>query len=110
MVDPKKTAVKEDEEPVTAEALERRGKRWAANFLKREPSPRLLHQLLDKLLSPLKPISDENLVEWMRWIMAADKTPEEFAEQGEFSESFKVFTCTEFYVWCFFVVISGVAV
>ncbi|KAF0289185.1 E3 ubiquitin-protein ligase Ubr3 [Amphibalanus amphitrite] len=81
MVDPKKTAVKEDEEPVTAEALERRGKRWAANFLKREPSPRLLHQLLDKLLSPLKPISDENIVEWMRWIMAADKTPEEFAEQ-----------------------------
>ena len=85
MVDPKKTAVKEEEEPVTAEALERRGKRWAANFLKREPSPRLLHQLLDKLLSPLKPISDENIVEWMRWIMAADKTPEEFAEQGGFA-------------------------
>lgn len=82
MVDPKKTAVKEEEDPVTAEALERRGKRWAAQYLKRQPSPRLLHQLLDKLLSALKPI-DDNVVEWLRWLMAADKTPEEFAALGE---------------------------
>lgn len=83
MVDPKK--VKEDvETAVTAELLERHGKLWAARYLRSQPPscrPQLLRQLLGRVLSPLKPITDESTVDWLRWLMSGEHSPEAFAEQ-----------------------------
>lgn len=85
MVDPKK--VKEDvETAVTAELLERHGKLWAARYLRSQPPscrPQLLRQLLGRVLSPLKPITDESTVDWLRWLMSGEHSPEAFAEQGQ---------------------------
>ncbi|XP_058794286.1 E3 ubiquitin-protein ligase Ubr3 isoform X2 [Phymastichus coffea] len=71
----------------SAQVLLSKGKRIAANHIYQEFSnsgrsagePSNLTQILDILLSPTKPIDDWETIDWMKWLMAGGRTPDEFA-------------------------------
>ena len=48
----------------------------------RKEDHKLLNHLLDNLLDPRKPISDAETIDWIRWLLASGRTPDEFAELG----------------------------
>lgn len=45
---------------------------------------KLLDDMLDVLLNPYDAISEANNLEWLRWLMAGGKTPDEFSSAGKF--------------------------
>ena len=70
-----------------AQVLMRKGKRGAAVYVKAECSrttdPQQLNELLDTLLNPQKPIDELETVDWIKWLIAGGKTPDEFASTGQ---------------------------
>ncbi|CAM1322004.1 UBR3 (predicted) [Pycnogonum litorale] len=63
--------------------LIRKGKRNAASYLQAEclqseNTPQLF-ELLSFLLDPDKPIDDWETIEWLRWLMAGGRTPDDFS-------------------------------
>ncbi|KAG1697720.1 E3 ubiquitin-protein ligase Ubr3 [Nymphon striatum] len=62
----------------------RKGKKNAAEYVLSECQnsaeyPKYLNEMLDILLDPLKSIDDWEMLEWLRWLMAAGRPPEEFS-------------------------------
>ena len=44
----------------------------------------LLHQVADSLLNPKEKIDKLEVIEWIKWLLAAGKNPEEFSKEGNF--------------------------
>ncbi|KAK8389615.1 hypothetical protein O3P69_008957 [Scylla paramamosain] len=79
---------------LTAQLLLKKGKRYAASYLKdeclRNLSPddseaphaqgrgEFLDLVLTMLLNPAMPMKDWDTVDWLKWLMAGGKTPDEF--------------------------------
>lgn len=61
-----------------------KGKKGAAVHLKNCQSPESLFEFLDNyVLHYEQCIKNIESTEWIKWLMAGGKTPEEFAAQGE---------------------------
>ncbi|XP_031787991.1 E3 ubiquitin-protein ligase Ubr3 isoform X1 [Nasonia vitripennis] len=74
----------------SAQVLMNKGKRAAAAWIydqcshaasseQSSISPDMLKELLDILLSPSKPIDDWETIDWCKWLMAGNRSPDEFA-------------------------------
>lgn len=73
--------------PNDVEVLFKKGKKAAAAFIHSEcvnsPSEhKMLLSICDALFDPRKPISDWDTIDWIRWIIAGGKNPDEFAKDG----------------------------
>lgn len=68
--------------PLVQQVLDR-GKKGAADYLKNCHSPELLYEVLDRILSHEIFINDEESIDWIKWLMAGGKTPDEFAALGK---------------------------
>ncbi|XP_049861948.1 E3 ubiquitin-protein ligase Ubr3 isoform X1 [Schistocerca gregaria] len=66
-----------------AHVLMKKGKRGAAAYVHADcsnsSSPQHLSELLDIILNPGKPIEEWETIDWIKWLMAGGKTPDEFA-------------------------------
>lgn len=69
--------------------LLRKGKRIAISYIisdcLQNDNPEnaiLLHQVADSLLNPRDAIEKPENIEWIRWLLAAGKNPDEFAKEG----------------------------
>lgn len=74
-----------------AEGLFKKGKRKSASSIQvecarhdKQDDHKQLNQLLDILLDPRKPISDSENLDWLKWLIAGGKSPEEFAQSGKY--------------------------
>ncbi|RWS24069.1 E3 ubiquitin-protein ligase UBR3-like protein, partial [Leptotrombidium deliense] len=73
------------------DSLLRKGKKVASSLVltqcsklqDKHESP-LLSQFCDFLLDPRKNISDNEIIDWLRWIISVGMTPEEFATEGKY--------------------------
>ncbi|XP_076360822.1 ubr3 ubiquitin ligase isoform X3 [Tachypleus tridentatus] len=69
---------------VDVTSLIKKGKRGAASYFQAEcqrtNNPRSLHDLLDIIIDPSKPIDDWETIDWCRWLMAGGKTPDEYSQ------------------------------
>lgn len=90
----------------SVDGLIKRGKRKSASTVQAEcaRSPRnedrkVLNQLLDILLDPRKSISDQENVDWLKWLVAGGYAPDEFAVLGTYR--LFVFDCTILTNYCF---------
>ncbi|XP_059475456.1 E3 ubiquitin-protein ligase Ubr3-like [Neocloeon triangulifer] len=67
----------------SAHVLMKKGKRAAATYVHSEcaqtPIPKNLHELLDLILKPSKPIDEWEAIDWCKWLMAGGRTPDEFS-------------------------------
>lgn len=70
----------------SAHVLMKKGKRAAATYVLSEcaqtPTPKNLHELLDLILKPSKPIDEWETIDWCKWLMAGGRTPDEFSAIG----------------------------
>lgn len=73
------------ERPFFVQQILDRGKKGAADYLKNCGSPELLYQVLDRILSYEVIINDEESIDWIKWLMAGGKTPDEFATLGKYN-------------------------
>lgn len=75
-----------------AKVLMSKGKRATASYIysdcTNKTSPQHLNEVLDNLLNPVKPIEDWETIEWCKWLMAGGRTPDEFANIGNFDITF----------------------
>nr|XP_018904322.1 PREDICTED: E3 ubiquitin-protein ligase UBR3 isoform X2 [Bemisia tabaci] len=66
-----------------AHVLMKKGKRGAAAYVHSDcaikGSNRLLNEVLDILLNPRKSINEWETIDWLKWLMAGGKTPDEFS-------------------------------
>lgn len=66
--------------------LKQQGKKATATSIFQELSANghseTLNIMLDDLLSPDKPITESDNIEWCKWIIASGKSPNEFSIQG----------------------------
>ncbi|KAI1295772.1 E3 ubiquitin-protein ligase UBR3 [Halotydeus destructor] len=74
-----------DYEP--SDGLLKKGKKTTAKNVQTECSKsdkkedhKQLNQLLDQLLDPRKPISDSEIIEWLRWLIAGGSSPDDYAQ------------------------------
>ncbi|XP_071532346.1 E3 ubiquitin-protein ligase Ubr3 isoform X3 [Panulirus ornatus] len=75
---------------LTAQVLLKKGKRYAAKFIRDEclrnmspeetqaPRTQVLGELLDLLLNPAMHIKNWDTIDWLKWLMAAGRTPDDF--------------------------------
>ncbi|XP_042224390.1 E3 ubiquitin-protein ligase ubr3-like [Homarus americanus] len=75
---------------LTAQVLLKKGKRYAAKYLRDEclrnlspgdlqtPRTQVLGELLDLLLNPAMRIKNWDTIDWLKWLMAAGRTPDDF--------------------------------
>lgn len=77
------------------DVLLRKGKRIAISYIisdclqnENPENAKLLHQVADSLLNPCESIDKLEIIEWMRWLIAAGKNPDEFAKEGTFYTHF----------------------
>ena len=76
----------------SAQVLMNKGKKGAAAYIYAEfanvdrafESNQHLNDLLDILLSPHKPINDWETLDWIKWLMAGGRTPDEFSTTGDY--------------------------
>lgn len=70
-----------------AHVLMKKGKRGAAAYVHSDcaikGSNRLLNEVLDILLNPRKSINEWETIDWLKWLMAGGKTPDEFSNLGK---------------------------
>lgn len=66
---------------IAATVLMKKGKRGAADYV--HANPQHLNELLDLILNPKKPIDDWETIDWIKWLMAGGRTPDEFTSTGE---------------------------
>nr|XP_045608709.1 E3 ubiquitin-protein ligase Ubr3-like [Procambarus clarkii]XP_045608710.1 E3 ubiquitin-protein ligase Ubr3-like [Procambarus clarkii]XP_045608712.1 E3 ubiquitin-protein ligase Ubr3-like [Procambarus clarkii]XP_045608713.1 E3 ubiquitin-protein ligase Ubr3-like [Procambarus clarkii] len=79
---------------LTAQVLLKKGKRYAAKYLRDEclrnlspkdsliPRTQVLGELLDLLLNPAMRIKNWDTIDWLKWLMAAGRTPDDFFNTG----------------------------
>lgn len=72
--------------------LLKKGKRFAVSYivadcqLDKEPeSAILLHHVAEYLLNPTEKINKTDVIEWIKWLLAAGKNPDEFSKEGNHS-------------------------
>ncbi|KAK3850682.1 hypothetical protein Pcinc_042625 [Petrolisthes cinctipes] len=80
---------------LTTQVLLKKGKRHAAKIIRDEclknqshddsqpPRNKVLGDLLDLLLNPAMGIKNWDTIDWLKWLMAAGRTPDEFCSTGE---------------------------
>ncbi|XP_065200275.1 E3 ubiquitin-protein ligase Ubr3-like isoform X2 [Planococcus citri] len=66
------------EPPNLVQQIMDRGKKGAADYLKNCRSPELIYEVLDQFLNPDVLINNEESIDWIKWLMAGGKTPDEF--------------------------------
>lgn len=42
-----------------------------------------LHDMLNNLLNPFKPLNDDETIDWCKWIIGGGRSPEKFANLGK---------------------------
>ncbi|KAK7070282.1 hypothetical protein SK128_018487 [Halocaridina rubra] len=74
--------------------LKKKDKRYAAKYLRDEclsalssqdvhaPPAKVLPELLDLLLNPAMGIKERDTIDWLKWLMAAGRTPDDFFNTG----------------------------
>ncbi|KAF7270509.1 hypothetical protein GWI33_016531 [Rhynchophorus ferrugineus] len=69
-----------------AKVLMSKGKRATAAYIHADcaatRNPQHLKEVLDNLLNPAKSMDDWDTIDWCKWLMAAGRTPDEFASTG----------------------------
>lgn len=76
----------------SAHILMKKGKRGAASYIHNEcvnqVSSRHLSEILDTLLNPAKAIDEWETIDWLKWLIAGGKTPDEYSTLGKIFDSF----------------------
>ena len=74
------------QEDIEVEYVLRKGKKYSAQVLKQEClskcPPKLLPQISCVMFDVRKSIADWDTIDWISWIIAGGRTPEEFAQEG----------------------------
>lgn len=69
-----------------AKVLMSKGKRATAAYIHADcaakRNPQHLKEVLDNLLNPAKRMDEWETIDWCKWLMAAGRTPDEFASTG----------------------------
>lgn len=79
------------EPPNLVQQIMDRGKKGAADYLKNCRSSELIYEVLDQFLNPDVLINNEESIDWIKWLMAGGKTPDEFTNLGEYSAYKKIY-------------------
>ena len=76
------------EMPSGSVALSKRSKRSVATYFKgecgKQCNPQKLHDFLEHILSPTRPIDEFETIDWCKWLIAGGSTFEEFSKTGLF--------------------------
>ena len=68
---------------ISVQQIMDRGKKGAADYLKNCRSPELIYKVIDQFLNPDVLINNEESIDWIKWLMAGGKTPDEFTNSGK---------------------------
>lgn len=81
------------------EVLFKKGKRASAAFIHSEcvanagGDKRMLSQMSTVLFDPRKSIADWDSIDWIKWIIAGGKAPEEFSQNGKYLSTINALFC-----------------
>lgn len=78
----------------------KKGKRGAASYIHNEcinqVNSRHLSEILDILLNPAKAIDEWETIDWLKWLIAGGKTPDEYSALGKFLSNSVKFTFEDY--------------
>lgn len=93
-----------DNHTYSVHVLMKKGKRGAASYIHNEcvnqVNSRHLSEILDILLNPAKAIDEWETIDWLKWLIAGGKTPDEYSTLGKNFDWFilptsKLINCVE---------------